>query len=136
MIKKIHLWIGIVGMVLFLASGQYFQHSLSSLQDMSDTPRLLLRTSHVYFFFASIINIIFGMYYSPPRAARWYSMANQLLVMLSPVLIGYGFVFEAHNNAGIEREVGSIGVIVLFVWLLNTLVLKLIEFLKDRKAGR
>lgn len=119
MLKKAHLWIGVVGVFLFILSGQYFQHFLNGLQDLQDGPRLLLRTSHAYFFFASMINLVFGLYYSPPANIKWYTVANQALIMASPFLIAYGFIFEAHNNPGIEREVGSLGVIALFVWLVN-----------------
>ena len=128
LLKKIHLWVGIVGILLFLLSGQYFQHALDGLQNLQDTHRLLLRTSHVYFFFSSFINLLFGLFFDQSKKIRWYTIINQSLIIFSPFLIGYGFVFETSGDSGIERELGSWGVIILFIWLLNTCVGKLVQF--------
>ncbi len=132
LINKVHLWLGVVGMVLFLLSGQYFAQAMNGLQDLDDTPRLLLRTSHAYFFFACFINIVFGLYYKAPAKLAWYVLYNQSLVMLSPLLLAYGFVFESFSNSGIERDIGTLGVVCLFVWLLNTLLGHLIAWIKAR----
>jgi hypothetical protein len=47
------------------------------------------------------------------------TIINHALVIISPFLILYGFIFETINNPGIERDVGSLGVLLLFVWLIN-----------------
>jgi hypothetical protein len=135
-LKKAHLWIGIIGMALFLSSGQYFLIALNGLQDIEDTPRLLLRTSHVYFFFSCFINILFGLYYVQPPKIRWYTLYNQSLIFFSPIFILYGFVFEAVDNPGIDRYVGSIGVILCFAWLLNICIGKLFKFVKFSKSSK
>ncbi len=129
-LNKLHLWIGLSGIVLFLLSGQYFQFALNGLQGMDDTPRLLLRTSHVYFFFASFINVIFGLYYVQTKELRWHTVLHQSLVMLSPVLLAYSFIAEAYGNVGIERDIGSLGVIILFVWLLILVLGKVVGLVR------
>ena len=136
MLKKAHLWVGIIGMILFLLSGQYFFLVLGGLQGLDDTPRLLLRTSHVYFFFASFINVLFGMYYVEPRKIGWHTIYNQSLILLSPVLIGYGFLYESFGNTGIDRNIGSLGVILLFVWLLNICIGKSYHFVKNINTSK
>jgi hypothetical protein len=135
MIKKIHLWIGILGIVLFLLSGQYFKLALDALQGMEDAPRLLLRTSHIYLFLASIINFIFGLYYIQPQKVKWYTLYNQLFIMLSPILIAYGFVFETLNNEGINRTVGSLGIFLIFAWFGNIIIGKVYQVVKFNKTS-
>ena len=122
MIRQAHLWVGIIGMVLFVLSGQYFYFALDGLAGFENTPRLLLRTSHIYLFFAAFINLVFGLYYLQPPQVRWYTVANQSLLMLSPVLIGYGFVFEAFDNPGIERPVSTIGIYLPLAWLIHSAI--------------
>ena len=136
MLKKAHLWVGIIGMILFLLSGQYFRLVLDGLQGLEDAPRLLLRTSHVYFFFACFINILFGMYYVEPSRIRSYTLYNQSLILFSPLLIGYGFLCESFQNAGIDRNIGSLGVILLFVWLLNICIGKSYHFVKNINTSK
>jgi hypothetical protein len=126
MIKSIQLWVGIIGMVLFLLSGQYFALMMNGLQDLADAPRLLLRSSHVYFFFGCFINIIFGLYYVEPKRLRWYFNANQSLIIASPFLLAYGFMFESLNAPDIDRAIGIQGAIILFAWLVTTAIGKLI----------
>ena len=134
MLKRVHFWVGIVGLVLFVLSGQYFQHSLNALQDLEDVPRLLLRTSHVYFFFACAINVTLGLYYPDDRRATWYESANQLLILLVPFLLAYGFVYEAHGNPGIERNVSFLANVLAFVWVVNAVLISL--FSRFRAARR
>ena len=119
LVKKLHLWVGGLGMAGFLMSGIYFQVALHGLQGMEDSQRLLLRTSHVYLFMSCFINVIFGFYYQPPSRLKPMTVFNQSLIMLSPFFIAYGFIFETLGNPGINRAIGSIGVIMLFVWLLH-----------------
>ncbi|MEH6549016.1 MAG: hypothetical protein V7711_16755 [Pseudomonadales bacterium] len=129
MLKQTHLCIGLVGLALFLLSGQYFALQMGGLQDLEDTPRLLLRTSHVYLFFSSMINITLGLYFVQSLRLKWYTVLNHCLVLVSPVLLVYSLVFEAFNNTGIERELGKLGVIVLFAWILNVFLGKALGFL-------
>jgi hypothetical protein len=121
MLKKIHLGIGITGLVIFIATGQYFKLYLHGLQDLDNSYRLLLRSAHVYLFFASFINLLFGLYYPEPPGIKWTTIINQGLVMLSPILLFYSFVFEVVGNTGIDRKAGALGVVLIFIWLVNSL---------------
>ena len=134
MIRKIHLWVGISGFILFLLSGQYFKLALAGLQGLENTPRLLLRTSHIYLFLTSIINLVFGLHYVPPQKVRWYTIYNQALIMLAPLFIGYSFIFETITNSGIERNYTVIGMLLILAWLGNTAIGKIFSFFKFNKA--
>src|SRR5690606_28156928 len=119
MLKKLHLWIGIIGFIVFVLSGQYFQHALGGLKELDDVPRLLLRTSHIYLFLTSVINLVFGLYYTPPEKIRWYTVVNQSLILLAPFFVMYGFVFETLGNEGIDRPTGSLGFFMILAWMGN-----------------
>lgn len=134
MIKKVHFWVGVTGLVAFILSGQYFQHALDGLQGLEDTPRLLLRSSHIYLFFASMLNLLLGLYYVEPTKVGWATIYNQSFILLAPFLIGYGFVFETLTNEGIDRTVGSTGVIFVFVWVANIVIGRIYSTLKSNKA--
>lgn len=133
MIKKLHLYIGIIGFIAFILSGQYFQHMLGGLKELDDAPRLLLRTSHIYLFLTSVINIVFGLYYTPPEKIRWYTIYNQSLIMLAPFFILYGFVFETLGNEGIDRPIGSLGLFLVLFWLGNIVIGTVYRWIKTRK---
>jgi hypothetical protein len=53
-----------------------------------------------------------------PPQVKWYVVCHQALLMLAPVLIANGFIFETITNTGIDRAVGSLGIIIIFVWLI------------------
>jgi len=120
MLKKLHLWTGIIFLILFLLTGQYFRIYLHGLQTLPDAERLLLKTGHVYLFFASFINIMFGLYWPEPEKIKWTTIANQSLILISPVLLTYSFIFEAALTYNISRLVGALGVILIFIWLVTT----------------
>lgn len=122
MLKKIHLWIGIIGLIVFALSGQYFLIYLGGLKEMADVPRLLLRTSHIYLFLASALNLALGLYYLQPEKLRWYHFYTQGLLMISPFLILYGFIFETLGNEGIDRPVGNLGLFAILFWMGNLLI--------------
>ena len=132
MIWRLHLIVGLSGVALFLLSGRHFLHGPDGLQGVDDTPRLLLRTSHIYFFMASLVSVVLGLYYRPKTPLPLAIVLNQFLVIASPFLLAYGFVFEAHDNLGIEQPVSALGIIVLFVWLVNNLLGRLVQWYKRR----
>lgn len=118
-LKQLHLWIGIIGLIAFVLSGQYFQHALGGLKELDDAPRLLLRTSHVYLFLTSVINLVFGLYYTPPEKIRWFTIYNQSLIMLSPFVVAYSFATETLTNTGIDRPFTLLAMVLILAWIGN-----------------
>lgn len=131
MLKKLHLSIGLLGLLGFIVSGQYFHHVLDGLQALEDGPRLLLRSSHIYLFLTSAINVSLGLFLVQENKPHWFVVLNHSLLLLSPFLVGYGLVFETLGNAGIDRPVGSLGLFAVFIWLFNVVLGKLIVFFKS-----
>lgn len=56
-----HFWIGVGGMCVFALTGQYMDRVLDHLVGMSDGPRMLYRSAHIYILLASMMNLIYGI---------------------------------------------------------------------------
>ena len=82
----------------------------------------MLRSGHMDLFFAAFINIMFGLYWPEPEKLKWPTIANQSLVLASPVLLTYSFIVEAVLHNDIQRGLGVLGVTLIFFWLVNTFI--------------
>ena len=51
--RRFHLGAGLLGVLAFLATGQYHEH----LRGMDDAQRLLFRSAHIYLLLASLLNL-------------------------------------------------------------------------------
>lgn len=60
--KRIHFWVGVVGMLAFVCTGQYMHIFHNHLEGMADAPRMLYRSAHIYLLLSSIINLAAGVY--------------------------------------------------------------------------
>jgi hypothetical protein len=94
--RRVHLILGIVGVVAFLATGQYMDHRWDHLQGMADRPRLLFRSAHIYLLFSSLINLLLGVYWTRGRTGvrRGLQAAGSALVAIGPFLFILAFLRE------------------------------------------
>lgn len=94
--RRLHLVVGLGGVVAFLLTGQYMDRVHDHLRDMDPTPRLLFRSTHIYLLLASLINLALGLYLVPATGAwrPWLRHAGSVLVLSGPVLLGIGFFVE------------------------------------------
>jgi hypothetical protein len=94
--RRLHLVVGLGGVVAFLLSGQYMDRVHNHLADMEPTPRLLFRSTHIYLLLASLVNLALGLYLTPtPSPWRtWLRHAGSVLVLAAPVLLAIGFFVE------------------------------------------
>ena len=93
---------------------------MNGSQNLADAPRLLLRSSHVSFFFGRFTNSFFGLYYVELNKLRWYFNTSQSFTIALPLLLAYGFMFESFNVPDIDRAIGIQHAIILFPWLMLT----------------
>jgi len=96
MLRKLHLGAGILGLILFLLQGHYMDSVHDHLVGMADGPRMLYRSSHIYFMMAAVINIVLGVYLTNERAGlisrlQWLISA---IFLLAPFLLLAGFFIE------------------------------------------
>jgi hypothetical protein len=119
--KRFHLVLGIVLVIVFLLTGQYMEyvHNRTS----PDTTRLLYRSRHIYLLFNAMINISLGLYvlYCPAGWRRLLQVAGSILIMLAPVLLLAGFLYEAPR--GIEHTfIARYGIFATAIGILFHLV--------------
>jgi hypothetical protein len=102
MIRSAHLVIGILGLVLFVLSGQYMARVIG-VPELADTQRLLWRSSHIYFLLPCVTNVIAGCYLAPGAALGKLRTLASALLLLSPFVLGYSFMVEP-GTVALERE--------------------------------
>jgi hypothetical protein len=81
-----HFWIGVGGMCVFALTGQYMDRVLDHLVGMSDGPRMLYRSAHIYILLASMMNLIYGINFRPLRP-DWLQGICSFIIALSPALM-------------------------------------------------
>jgi hypothetical protein len=103
-VRRLHLIMGLVDVVAFLASGQYMGLVYDHLSGMDDATRLLFRSTHIYLLLASLLNLALGLYAVevPAGWRRWLQRAGSLLVLAGPPLLAAGFLREPWLS-GLDR---------------------------------
>jgi hypothetical protein len=107
-----HLVIGFAGVAAFLGSGIYMRAGFPELYAADEALRYIYRANHVYVLFASLVNVVLGVYLAPPRSG-WggtVATAGSLLALAAPLVLCFAFVFEA-PAASPERVLTLLGVI-------------------------
>lgn len=115
MLRKTHLVVGMLGLVVFVLQGQYMDLVHNHLADMEGGPRMLFRSSHIYFLFASILNIVVGAYLkNETQLARpWIQKLVSAVILLTPVALLAGFFLEPYM-ADLMRPYTRPALLVLF----------------------
>lgn len=108
MLRKLHLLIGLAGVVAFVLTGQYMHWAHAHLEGMPDGPRLIFRSSHIYLLWASLLNLALGCYL-PRSLTRAAHLAGSVAVLLGPALLCWSFFFEPYGPE-LERPVGRLAI--------------------------
>lgn len=111
MLRNIHRIYGIVVVLVFLGTGQYMLHRHPAMTEIPTQSRLLYRSAHIYLVMAGLLNLAVGTYLSPGR--KWLQLPGSILLLLSPVLIFWGFATESMRPV-IDRNLTSLGVYTTF----------------------
>lgn len=114
-LPRLHFWTGLLGVTVFLATGQYMLHVYNHLDGMADGPRMLFRSAHIYLLFTAILNLVLGIYIQPAigrlRAILHYVIS--VIVLLSPWIMLAGFFFEPQGG-DLARPIIRVGLYALF----------------------
>ena len=101
--RRLHLAVGVVGVVGFLLTGQYMDRVHDHLRGMDDARRLLFRSTHIYLLFCSLVNLALGLYVRPAVGWRhWIRLVGSLLVLAAPFVQAVGFFTEPWLS-GLDR---------------------------------
>ncbi|VAX35757.1 hypothetical protein MNBD_UNCLBAC01-214 [hydrothermal vent metagenome] len=113
--KKIHFIIGVLGLGVFLFTGQYMHHVHNHLQGMEDGPRMLFRASHIYILLSSLVNLSLGVYLVFPDKGirKYFQLFISLSAIVAPFLIILGF-FSEPKLSELARPFTKYGLYFLF----------------------
>ncbi len=93
--RRTHLWVGLLGVGAFLASGLYMDVRYDHLSGMDAETRLIFRSTHIYLLLTSLLNLIAGLYATAASGwRRWLQGAGSVLLLAAPVLCGIAFLRE------------------------------------------
>src|SRR5262245_61452920 len=114
--KATHLLIGVLGVVVFLATGLYMRMNFPELYAGNEALRYMYRANHVYILLASLVNLALGTYLVTADSG-WRTVVSRIgsvLAILSPIVLCYAFFAEV-PKASPERLVTAIGVLFVAV---------------------
>ena len=99
--KRFHLIFGILILVVFLLTGQYMDRFHHHLMYMSDGPRLLYRTRHIFILMSGLLHVALGTYLTMrlTSARRTLQLVGSILITLATVLFIVAFFYEPHLEA-------------------------------------
>ena len=102
--RRMHLWIGLVGVVAFVLTGQYMDRRLGHLAGMADLPRMLYRSAHIYLLLGSLLNLLLGLYVTDAPAGwrRWARRIGSVPIALAPAFFIVAFAREPHIGNSIR----------------------------------
>jgi len=96
--KRFHLIFGLTVLVVFLLTGQYMDRFHYHLMYMSDGPRMLYRTRHIFILMAGLVHVGIGSYFisRPTRMRRALQITGSILITIAPVIFTIAFFYEPH----------------------------------------
>jgi hypothetical protein len=111
-LKKAHLIVGLIALVIFPLTGAYMRIYLADEFAANDRFRFSMRANHIYILLSSLIHISFGSYLrvSAKRLRGNLQTVASLLLFLSTTLVIAAFGVEF--KIGIERPVTLLAMVM------------------------
>jgi len=60
--RKVHLVVGVLTVVIFLITGQIMRHHQPAMKTLGDAERLMYRSRHLYILASGLVNLMLGLY--------------------------------------------------------------------------
>lgn len=116
MIGKVHFYVGIIIIIIFLLTGQYMHHNFDHLKDMELMNRALFRAGHLYILLFGLINVSLGthFYMHSNRMLRKIQLFGSVIILIASFLVIYGF-FKELPTEQIERPLTRISLYLIFL---------------------
>jgi hypothetical protein len=94
--RTLHLVVGTIALVVFLATGQYMHWWHGHLRGMENGPRLLFRSAHIYLLWSGLLNTVLGLYLqvSGVRWCRFLQRLGSVAILMGPPLLVASFLAE------------------------------------------
>jgi len=115
MFGRIHLFLGITIVIIFLLTGQYMHHKYDHLKGMELMNRALFRTGHLYILLFGLINVAIGAYMKPIKHRLLHKIQDfgSIPIFISSILVIYAFFTELPTET-IERPLTRLSLYMVF----------------------
>jgi len=112
--KRFHLIFGLLLFVSFLLTGQYMDKFHEHLRGMSDGPRMLYRSRHIYILLSAMLHLGIGAYfkYQLDNLRRTLQLIGSLLITIASLLFVYAF-FEEPSMADLNTPYSRKGIFII-----------------------
>ena len=110
-----HLIVGILGVLVFLATGAVLLARFPEAYADNESIRYLYRANHIYILLASLINLVMGVYLAQPQGPvrRGFSVMGSTFMIFALVMLILAFFVEA-PKATPHRLLTTMGVALIF----------------------
>src|ERR1044072_6843931 len=114
--KRLHLWVGAVVLLVFLLTGQYMDYLDVRTNALGEMARGMFRSRHIYLLLAGLVNLGGGAYFiyrkrGWPRSLR---LLGSSFVIMAPMLMLAAF-FAEPAEPGLKRHFTLPAVIILTI---------------------
>lgn len=113
-LAKYHFWFGLIGIIVFILTGQYMDIMHDQLTEMNAAPRMMYRSAHIYLLLTSLCNLFYSRAdFINCSLPKWVSFFISISVLAAPIFMVLEFFFGAHSMIE-ERGFLMIGLYPLF----------------------
>ena len=112
--KRLHLWVGAVALLVFLLTGQYMDYLEVRTNALGETARVMFRSRHIYLLLAGLVNLGVGAYFGYRERGwrRGLQLLGSALVVAAPALMVAAF-FAEPTGPGLKRHFTLPAVVIL-----------------------
>ena len=110
--RNAHLFIGGLGLALFMLQGQYMARFLG-VAELPDAARMMYRSAHIFLLLASVANVSAGYFMSPTMTANHWQRLCGLVLLISPAILIWSFFTESQIST-LDRPLARTGLYLLF----------------------
>ena len=115
-VQRIHLAVGVLAVIAFLASGQFMRVHVPPVAVLEDGLRMMYRSRHIYLLGSGLVNLMLGLYLRA-YAAGWRKgtqAAGSVLLVAAPFLLLLAFIKEPGRGLRADLWQSSFGLFALF----------------------
>src|SRR5690349_13059427 len=114
-LRKLHLIVGVITVVIFLITGQIMSHHQPAMKTLADSQRLMFRSRHLYVLASGLVNLMLGLYLQ--TWSGWRAVAQKIesaLLTGSPILLILAFRHEPGTTLQSHLWRSTLGQFALF----------------------
>jgi MFS family permease len=122
--RRVHLILGLLGVVAFLITGQLLKHHSPPVRMLTPEVRMMYVSRHIYLLGAALVNLVLGLYlreYSPAWR-RTLQRIGSVLIFLSVLSLLMAFISEPALGLAGRSWRSYFGLIGLFAGVMTHLV--------------